>query len=237
MKSCIKCAGMEISMLKLSHIKKGYNKKEVLTDVSYTFEDGKIYCILGGAGAGRSTLFECICADVPVDGGDIEAPPKGKIFYASKQSVLPVYITGYEFISMLCDMSKDDVEPYVFFETVGLSVSQRDKLIADYTFEEKKLLQLASVLVIKPDVVLFDEPLDYCSEEYIERFLSVLNTVKDDKVIIISSGLLEISKRISPDIIVLNNGEFNYIDEETMTIPEIRKAVLDILGEADNEII
>ena len=32
-------------------------------------------------------------------------------------------------------------------------------------------------------------------------------------------------------------GEFNYIDKQTMAIPEIRKAVLDILGEADNEIV
>ena len=48
---------------------------------------------------------------------------------------------------------------------------------------------------------------------------------------------LEISLRISPDTIVLNNGEFNYIDKQTMAIPEIRKAVLDILGEADNEIV
>ncbi len=38
------------------------------------------------------------------------------------------------------------------------------------------------------------------------------------------------ASRISDDTIVLNNGEFNHIDKETMAIPEIRKAVLDILG-------
>ena len=166
-----------------------------------------------------------------------ETPPRVKIFYASKQSVLPVYITGYEFISMLCDMSDDDIEPGGIFENVGLSVSQRDKLIADYTFEEKKLLQLASMLVIKPYIVLFDEPLDYCDDGYIKKFLEVINSVKDNRIIIISSGILEVASRISDDTIVLNNGEFNHIDKETMAIPEIRKAVLDILGEADNEIV
>ena len=164
-------------MLKLSHIKKGYNKKDVLTDVSYTFEEGSVYSVLGNAGAGRTTLFECICGDVPVDDGEIETPPRVKIFYASKQSVLPVYITGYEFISMLCDMSDDDIEP------------------------------------------------------------GGINSVKDNRIIIISSGILEVASRISDDTIVLNNGEFNHIDKETMAIPEIRKAVLDILGEADNEIV
>ena len=209
-------------MLKLSHIKKGYNKKDVLIDVDYTFQEGNIYSLLGGAGAGRTTLFECICGDVPVDEGAIEIPPKAKIFYASKQSILPVYITGYEFISMLCDISDENIKPEAVFEKVGFSIGQRDKLIVDYTFEEKKLLQLA---------------LDYCDNEYIEKFIEVINSVKSGRIVIISSGLLEISLRISPDTIVLNNGEFNYIDKQTMAIPEIRKAVLDILGEADNEIV
>lgn len=224
-------------MLKLSHIKKSYKKNEVLIDISFTFEEGQIYPILGGPGAGRTTLFECICGDISVDDGSIVTIDKCKYFYAAKQSVLPVYITGYEFISMLCDMERDDPEPEDIFDRIGFSVAKRDELIADYTFEEKKLLQLACILVIRPYVVLFDEPLDYCSEEYINKFIEVINTIKEGRIILISTGLLEISKRISEDTLVLNNGEFNHIDKKTMEIPEIRKAVLDILGETDNEII
>lgn len=224
-------------MLKLSHIKKSYKKNEVLTDIYFTFEEGQIYPILGGPGAGRTTLFECICGDISVDDGSIVTIDKCKYFYAAKQSVLPVYITGYEFISMLCDMERDDPEPEDIFDRIGFSVAKRDELIADYTFEEKKLLQLACILVIRPYVVLFDEPLDYCSEEYINKFIEVINTIKEGRIILISTGLLEISKRISEDTLVLNNGEFNHIDKKTMEIPEIRKAVLDILGETDNEII
>ena len=197
----------------------------------------QIYPILGGPGAGRTTLFECICGDISVDDGSIVTIDKCKYFYAAKQSVLPVYITGYEFISMLCDMERDDPEPEDIFDRIGFSVAKRDELIADYTFEEKKLLQLACILVIRPYVVLFDEPLDYCSEEYINKFIEVINTIKEGRIILISTGLLEISKRISEDTLVLNNGEFNHIDKKTMEIPEIRKAVLDILGETDNEII
>ena len=224
-------------MLKLSHIKKSYKKNAVLTDISFTSEEGQIYPILGGPGAGRTTLFECICGDISVDDGSIVTIDKCKYFYAAKQSVLPVYITGYEFISMLCDMERDDPEPENIFDRIGFSVAKRDELIADYTFEEKKLLQLACILVIRPYVVLFDEPLDYCSEEYINKFIEVINTIKEGRIILISTGLLEISKRISEDTLVLNNGEFNHIDKKTMEIPEIRKAVLDILGETDNEII
>ena len=38
---------VEINMLKLSHIKKGYNKKDVLIDVDYTFQEGNITSLFG----------------------------------------------------------------------------------------------------------------------------------------------------------------------------------------------
>lgn len=226
-----------INMLQLEHIKKTYNKTEVLTDVSYIFNTGQLYSILGGQGSGRTTLMECICGDMSVDSGEIITREKSKIFFAAKQSVLPMYITGYEFIEMLCDMNKRTKEPEFYFEKVRLCEETRDMLICDYSFEDKKRLQLAAFLVQKPYVIMFDEPLDYCTEEYISDFLDVVDSMKDDHIIIISTGLLEISQRISDDAVVLNNGELNLISKDTMEIPEIKQAVLDILGEADNEII
>ena len=162
---------------------------------------------------------------------------KSTLFFAAKQSVLPMLITGYQFISMLCDMNKNSEEPEYYFEKVKLSQEIRDKHIGDYSFEEKKRLQLAAFLIQKPYVMMFDEALDYCTEEYIDDMLDVLNEVKDEHIILMSTGLLDIAHRISRDVVVLNNGELNLISYETMQIPEIKKAVLDILGEADNEII
>ena len=44
-------------MLHLNHLKKSFGKNEILTDIEYTFEEGNIYPVLGGAGAGRTTLL------------------------------------------------------------------------------------------------------------------------------------------------------------------------------------
>lgn len=224
-------------MLHLNHLKKSFGKNEILTDVEYTFEEGNIYPVLGGAGAGRTTLFECIAGDIPVDSGSVETKEKSTLFFAAKQSVLPMLITGYQFINMLCDMNKDSEKPEYYFDKVKMSEHVRDMHIGDYSFEEKKRLQLAAFLIQKPYVMMFDEALDYCTEEYVDDMLSVLNEVKKDHIILISTGLLDTAHRISEDVVVLNNGELNLISHETMQIPEIKEAVLDILGEADNEII
>jgi ABC-2 type transport system ATP-binding protein len=224
-------------MLQLNHIKKIINGNEVLTDVSFIFNKGQIYPILGSLGSGRTTLFECICEDKPVDYGEIITRAKSTIFYASKQSVLPMYITGYEYIEFLCSLNKGSLKPSFYLDKVGIPDDIWANLICYYSFEHKKLLQLAAFLIQKPYVILFDEPFDYCSEDYIDRFLSILNEMKDEHIILISTGLLKVSEKISKDTVILNNGELNLVSKDTMAIPEIRHAVLDILGEAENEII
>ena len=53
-------------MLQIHHLKKSYNKKtEVLSDIDYTFEEGRVYPVLGGIGSGRTTLFDCLSGDLP----------------------------------------------------------------------------------------------------------------------------------------------------------------------------
>ena len=53
----------------IEHLSKKFEKKEVLLDVSFTFESGKIYGLLGRNGAGKTTMFNCLNRDIPADGG------------------------------------------------------------------------------------------------------------------------------------------------------------------------
>ena len=44
----------------IEHLEKHFDKKEVLKDIDFTFEEGKIYGLLGRNGAGKTTLFNCL---------------------------------------------------------------------------------------------------------------------------------------------------------------------------------
>ncbi len=64
-------------MLKLSHVKKTFNKgtvteKRALTDVDLTLNDGDFVTVIGGNGAGKSTLLNMIAGVYPLDSGVIE---------------------------------------------------------------------------------------------------------------------------------------------------------------------
>ena len=145
--------------------------------------------------------------------------------------------SGYEFIKFLCELKKKSKEPDYYLERVAMSEESMNKLICDYNFEEKKRLQLAAFLVQKPYVMLFDEPVDYCSQEFIDTFIDVLEEEKDRHIIIVTTALLDIATHVADDILVLSNGEINEVTKEMLEITEIKHAILDILGEEENDIL
>ena len=125
------------------------------------------------------------------------------------------------------------IEEFGKFQGVGRKGATR-MAYQVLSMSDKKRVQLAAFLVQKPYVILFDEPFDYCSENYIRTFLQVLQTVKENHIILISTGLLEIAKQISNEILLLHNGRFEVVPSETLQVQELRRAVLDIIGEADH---
>ena len=44
----------------IEHLSKRFEQKEVLKDIDFTFEEGRIYGLLGRNGAGKTTLFNCL---------------------------------------------------------------------------------------------------------------------------------------------------------------------------------
>ena len=48
----------------IEHLQKNFEDKKVLEDISFCFEKGKIYGLLGRNGAGKTTLFNCLNQDL-----------------------------------------------------------------------------------------------------------------------------------------------------------------------------
>ena len=53
----------------IENLTKSFGTKEVLKDISFTFESGKIYGLLGRNGAGKTTLFNCVNKDIKSESG------------------------------------------------------------------------------------------------------------------------------------------------------------------------
>ncbi len=61
-----------MSMLEVSHVSKSFGSKNVLQDVTITFDEGKIYGLLGRNGAGKSTLLNIMTNRTFADSGEVK---------------------------------------------------------------------------------------------------------------------------------------------------------------------
>ena len=54
----------------ISHLVKSYGSKQVLKDVDFVFEEGRIYGLLGRNGSGKTTFFNCVNNDIDINSGE-----------------------------------------------------------------------------------------------------------------------------------------------------------------------
>ena len=60
-----------MSLFEIKNLKKSFDDKEVLKDISLKVEKGEVICIIGPSGSGKSTLLRCSTNLETYDGGEI----------------------------------------------------------------------------------------------------------------------------------------------------------------------
>lgn len=100
----------------LDGIQKKFGEKEVLRGVSFPFEQGKIYGLLGRNGAGKTTLFNCLSNEISMDAGTaqlkdvsgtLRALTPEDIGYVFSTPILPDFLTGREFLKFFMEINRD----------------------------------------------------------------------------------------------------------------------------------
>lgn len=231
----------------LDNIQKKYEGKQVLNNASFTFEKGKIYGLLGRNGAGKTTLFNCISEEIPYDNGSIKIEDESQkqtslkyhqIGYVFSDAVLPEFLTGYEFIKFFIDINKDKIENLKsineYLQLIKINTEDSHKLIKSYSHGMKNKIQMLCFLITRPEVILLDEPLTSFDVVVALEIKKLLKEIKKDHIIIFSTHILQLATDLCDEVVVLNNGELNKIDTETLHSPGFEEKIMQILKEEAN---
>ena len=130
--------------LVIKNLKKNFEKKEVLKDINFEFEKGKIYGLLGRNGAGKTTLYNCLNEDLEIESGEfyIQEEKRRKINAEDLGYVLsipnvPEFLTGREFLKFFIDINKKRIKDQKtideYFEFMKIEKEDRDKLLKAYS--------------------------------------------------------------------------------------------------------
>ena len=157
-------------MLELEHIQKSFDGVPVLKDISIRVGDGEIVSILGPSGCGKTTLLNLILGIVEADGGTIRYNGEDLTHTAMEKRGFNIVFQDYALFPNLNVRqnityglknkpgisSQEEVEELV--DLLGLR-EHLDKRIDQLSGGQKQRVALARTMVMKPRILLLDEPL------------------------------------------------------------------------------
>ena len=231
----------------IEHLSKHFDRKEVLKDISFSFESGKIYGLLGRNGAGKTTLFNCVNRDLKCDGGAFWLEEDGKrrevkagdIGYVLSTPTVPEFLTGREFLKFFLEINeKSIVNPKSadeYFENISIEPEDRDKLLKDYSHGMKNKMQMLVNMIARPAVLLLDEPLTSLDVVVAEEMKQLLRSLKQDRVTIFSTHIMDLALDLCDEIVLLSHGELERVDKSDLDSQGFRERILAALREDGHE--
>jgi len=210
----------------LKNIQKSFDDKEVLKDVSFSFEQGKIYGLLGRNGAGKTTLFNCINEDLKMDGGSFGIEENGvnrdvtaeDIGYVLSAPVVPEFLTGREFLKFFININEDKLKEQKsvdeYFDMMRIEPEDRDRLLKDYSHGMKSKMQILIYFIANPAILLLDEPLTSFDVVVADEMKQLLRTIKSEHILIFSTHIMELALDLCDEIVILNQGILKKVEKK-----------------------
>lgn len=227
--------------LEIVNLNKSYATKEVLKDIDFTFEEGKIYGLLGRNGAGKTTFFNCINEDIDVNSGKFFLEDEfGKnelktkdIGYVISTPVVPEFLTAREFLTFFLeinsdkDVSEEEIDEY--FKLVHIDKEDQKKLLKEYSHGMKNKMQILVNIIANPKIILLDEPLTSLDIVVQEEMKKLLKSLKKDHIIIFSTHILELAMDLCDEIVVLNNKKLELIEKDNLNTKKYKDKIINYL--------
>ena len=210
--------------LEVLNLKKNFGNKEVLKNINFTFEAGKIYGLLGRNGAGKTTFFNCLNDDIKPDEGtfnmveekNIRPLTIDDIGYVLSTPIVPEFLTGREFLKFFLEINEEKIaNPKTideYFDFMKIEVEDRDKLLKDYSHGMKNKMQMLINIIANPKILLLDEPLTSLDVVVAEEMKEMLKSIKKEHILIFSTHIMDLALSLCDEIVVLKNGTLSLVD-------------------------
>lgn len=171
-----------MAILTLQNICFSYDKTPVLKDISYEFEQGKMYCICGKSGAGKTTLLSLLSGLARPTGGEILYDGKSiaKIDkYRFRSRYVGVVFQSYNLITKFTALENVMLSMDIagvkgkgkkkkaleLLYSVGLSDEEANRRVLHLSGGQQQRVAVARSLSYQPQIILADEPTGNLDEE------------------------------------------------------------------------
>lgn len=213
-------------MLEVLNLTKKYGKVLAVDQVNFTVPSGKVGILLGPNGAGKSTIIKSIAGLVRFKGDvNIQNKPsftvEAKKIFAYVPEIPSMFDAltvreHFEYIKRAYNLNVSDEELNALMERFEL-LDKQDKLGNELSKGMMQKVSICCALLIKPEVILLDEPMVGLDPAAIKELKTVVEELKQENVtILISTHMLEMVKDLWDIMFVMSKGKIigEYSKEE-----------------------
>jgi branched-chain amino acid transport system ATP-binding protein len=229
-------------LLKSESLVKRFGGIVAVDDVSFDLEAGLTTGIIGPNGAGKTTLFNLISGSYKPTAGRI-------LFRGERIDMLPPHAIAKKGIGRTYQISRPfadmTVRENLVVSNYGLPRRERNRRI-DEIFDllnlghqsetlgknlsggQQKLLGIARVLMLDPDLILLDEPAAGVNPQLVDRIANLIEETKDERTFLLVEHDITLVSRLCDRVIVLNEGQIiaDGPIEAIRENPEVKQAYL-----------
>lgn len=241
-------------MLELKNIVKSFGGNVILDDISLNIEEGEIVSILGPSGSGKTTLLNLILGITDIDKGSLVYNGRDLTRVPMEQRGFNIVFQDYALFPNLNAYqnityglknkpgisSKEEVEELI--DLLGLR-EHLTKKIEQLSGGQKQRVALARTMVMKPKILLLDEPLSALDGVIKESIKDRIKTIAREYHLttIIVTHDPEEALTLSDRVLIINKGKISQYGkpEEIINRPDnsfIREFILNQLEIKRNNI-
>jgi branched-chain amino acid transport system ATP-binding protein len=219
-------------LLRVEGLRKSFGALVVTDDVSFSVDEGRLVALIGPNGAGKTTLVDQLSGSLPSDGGrilldglDISAldmPARAELGLARSFQITSVFPelsalenvalavqarsgSSFRFFGRAAREEALNAPAWAALERVGLQARAGD-LARELSHGEKRLLEIAMALALRPRLMLLDEPFAGLGSDETRTAVDLVRDLKSEHTMLLVEHDLDAVFALADEIGVLVNG-------------------------------
>lgn len=232
-------------LLEAKNIIKEYGEGTVLNDVSLQIHKGEVIVLIGPSGCGKSTFLRCMNGLEQIQSGEIILDGKvitqGKVDWPKIRQKIGMVFQNYELFPHMSvidnvvlgpvkvqgrDKKEVQKEAEVLLERVGL-LDKKDAFPRQLSGGQKQRVAIVRALILKPEILLFDEVTAALDPEMVREVLDViLELASDGYTMLIVTHEMQFARAVADKIVFIDGGKIveSGEPEQFFTKPETDRA-------------
>src|SRR5215475_9775434 len=229
-------------MLEVNAIDLHYGAAQALRSVSLVAEPGKVTCVLGRNGVGKTSLLDALAGQQPIsrgsillDGVDITGLPpyerarRGVAYVPQGREIFPLLTVEENLETGFAPLKRDEREiPSDVFSLFPVLRDMLGRRGGDLSGGQQQQLAIGRALVMRPRLLLLDEPTEGIQPSIIKdigRAITYLRGLGQMAIILVEQ-YLDFARELGDHFVVMDRGSITYAcDRATLDEGALRRAM------------